>query len=186
MISIIFDKENKKLAIQISKKFQTNGITTLLNEFSDNEDTTNEDVVDTAILILSKNSNFSEKIIKYYDTAFNKQLTIIPFIVSDISLSVAMQHFLNTHDWINAYDVSTNEAIDDLAILCNEIVNDSQDTNKSSISSVQKKDSNAKNNKQTYAIIAVAAVFIVMHIKRYDCWKLANGKLSRQYATFAR
>lgn len=160
MISIIFEKEDKKLAVQISKKFQSKGKKTLLNEFSENIDETEN--IDTAILIFSESSNVSENIIKSYNSAFDKQLVIVPFIISKIAFSVSMKHFLNTHDWINAYNSTTKEAIDDLMILLYELDNNSDDTNKIANTVSQKIKSTTKNKNQTYAILGVAAVFIVI------------------------
>ena len=162
MISLIFEKENKKLAISISKILGNKGFECSLDSIETIEKI--EERIELAVLIFSKKSNFSEKIMQDYEVIFENDIPLIPFVVTDVELSVTMQHFLNSHDWINAFDITTNEAITDLTTLINEEING---TNASPLiakktSKITEKQSG--NKKQTYAIIGVSSVFILVII----------------------
>lgn len=160
MISIIFEKEDKRLAVQISKTLQSKGLKTDLENTFDDGKLENEKI-DTSILIFSRFSNKSEKIIQAYDYLFESQINIIPFIISDVDLSVTTKHFLNTHDWINAFDISTNQAISDLLILIEEITKTPIFEKPKKI--IEKsKSTDKKNSNQKIAIIAVSVVFILI------------------------
>ncbi len=163
MILIVFEKEDKKLAIQISNKLQNKGFNTTFNNFSEKseKETQNTEKIELTILIFSKKSNLSEKMIESYDLSFENQIPIIPFIISDVDLSVTMKHFLNTHDWINAFDVNTNESIEDLMILIAETKENPAEIKKEKYT-VSNEQNTGKNKKQTYTIIAVSAIFIII------------------------
>lgn len=159
MISIIFEKEDKRLAVQISKTLQSKGLKTDLENSIENGKLENEKI-DIAVLILSQYSNNSEKLIQAYNYLFESQINIIPFIVSDLDLSITTKHFLNTHDWINAFDISANKAISDLLILIEEITNSPISEKPKKI--VEKSQTIDKKKNQKIAIIAVSATFVII------------------------
>ncbi|MBN2664335.1 MAG: lipocalin family protein [Bacteroidales bacterium] len=155
MIHIIHEKEEKKLALQISQYIQTRGFKTTIDIVTEK----NINQVEAAIIIFSNKSNTSEKIITQYDFIFQNDVTLVPFVISDLEMSVSMQHFLNTHDWINGYDISTKEAITDLSVLLNEIINGET---KQPVLAVQKpkvENEDLQKRKQTRIIIGVVIFF---------------------------
>ncbi len=162
MIAILFDKNDKKTAVSISKALQSKGYQTTLNDVI-NENPEQIEKLQHTILIFSQKSNLSEYLIKQFDKAYENGINIIPFIISDVELSISMQHFLNTHDWINAFDVSMKEAIDDLVTLIKEL-----DGEKKQYANTPQKQTNTektkltKKQKQTYAAIGVGIVFLII------------------------
>jgi len=90
---------------------------------------------------------------------------IIPFVVSDLKLTVATQHFFNTHDWINAFDASFNEASENLIDL---MESEEADIVYEQKESRPQRKSNSKNNaintNQKYIIGGIAAVFVLVLI----------------------
>ncbi len=185
MISVIYEKEDKKTAIQISKSLESKGFKCNLTSITSISNTQKEKLADLelAVLIFSQKSNISEKIINEYEIIFENEIELIPFVISDVELSISMHHFLNSHDWINAYDVNTNEAIKDLNILVNEILNNDN-------SSLQKTKNNTKSAEQkqidkkklqTYLTIGVGAIFaiiILFFIFRDDSGSIINTPTS--------
>ncbi len=161
MISVIYEKEDKKTAISISKELEAKGFECNINNvsaiLSKEKEKINE--IELAILVFSKKSNVSEKIMKQYDIIFNNDIELIPFVVSDVELSIAMQHFLDSHDWINAYDINQNDAIKDLGILVNELLNESNGTKKLQNKKTGQK-SEAKNTK-TYLALGIGIVVVI-------------------------
>ncbi len=166
MILIIHEKEDKKLAVQISQSLKQKGFNPQLQSLSNLKDADKE--IQAAVLIFSQKSNLSEKIINHYDYIFENAIPLIPYVISDVEFSVSMQHFLNTHDWINAYDVSQKEAFTDLAILLNELIYGQREQEQESYQQSEnrvyqnKNKSTSKKKKQTYAIIGVSIVFALI------------------------
>lgn len=161
MVLLIHEKEDKKLAIKISKRLESSGFKCTLDNIETIKQNSELPLIETAIMIFSQKSNLSEKIMKEYDEVFENEIPLIPFVVTDVELSVAMQHFFNSHDWINAYDISTDEAIKDLSILVNENINDVSGV---PVSTKKNKVVGAKstNKNQTYVIIGISAVFLLI------------------------
>lgn len=160
MFHIVHQKEDKKIALQISQALNKNGFSSSI-EYLSEKNITNAQL---AIVIFSKKANISEKIISQYDLIFDNEIEMIPFVVSDLEMSVSMQNFLNTHDWINAFDVSTKEAVNDLVVLVKDVVNDNnyaKTVNKSEIVK-QKNTEPTKNNNQSKIIIGIVVVFVVI------------------------
>ncbi len=158
MIHIIHEKEDKKIAIQISQFLQSKGFTATLNDIT--SENSNSEV---AVLIFSQKNNRSEKIISKYDYVFENDVPLIPFIISDVELSVSMQHFLNTHDWINAFDVSSKEAINDLSVLVTELVSpDKKNVPKKVTKNTNDNSEDKKDSKQKAMIIGVIAIFALI------------------------
>ncbi|MBN2893823.1 MAG: toll/interleukin-1 receptor domain-containing protein [Bacteroidales bacterium] len=167
MISIIYEKEDKKLAIRISQSLENKGFKCTLDKLSSLEVQNPKNIgdIELAILIFSQKSNHSESIMSEYDFIFDNDITFVPFVITDVELSVTMQHFLNSHDWINAFDVNSSDAINDLGILVNELINGenaSPPPTKQKTEKFKSKTEKTGNKNQTYAIIAVSAIFLVI------------------------
>jgi hypothetical protein len=160
MVLLIHEKEDKKLAIKISKRLESSGFKCTLDNVETIKQNSELPPIETAIMIFSQKSNLSEKIMEEYEEIFENEIPLIPYVVTDVELSVAMQHFLNSHDWINAFDISTDEAIKDLSILVNENINGVSEAPTSKKKKVVAAKSTNKN--QTYAIIGISAVFILI------------------------
>ncbi len=164
MISVFYEKEDKKLAINIIQKLENKGFkcqNSVAVSDNENQDTNN---IQLGVFVLSSKSNSSEKLMKDYEYFFDKDIPVIPFVISDLELSLSMQYFLNSHDWINAYDVNTNQAIDDLTVLINETLGmtpkpkiEKKTENKSAVQSKTKSKSN-----QTILVVSLSVVFAVI------------------------
>jgi uncharacterized membrane protein YvbJ len=162
MIPIIYDKSDKKIAIKIYNKLKSKGIQTSTDNLETILNSEEEaQKITTAILILSTKANNSEQIIKKYDQLYENGINIIPFIINDVDLNLTTKHFLNTHDWIDAYNINTDEAIDDLIILINE----TSDTQKQIQNKPQKQTNETKHSiqkNQKILIISISIIFIAI------------------------
>jgi len=158
MVHIIYEKEDKKLAIQISDFLQKRNFTTSINTVTKE----NISQVRAVVLILNQKSNTSEKIITQYDYIFENDVPMLPFVVSDVEMSVSMQHFLNSHDWIYAYDVSKKISINDLALLLNEVLNNNSSKPEAIDKNTKKTVKNLKKDNQTKILIGVVAIFAII------------------------
>lgn len=158
MIHIIHGKEEKKIALHISQFIQTRGFKTTIDLVTEQ----NIDQVEAVVIIFSQKANTDQKIINQYDYIFENNISIIPFVISDLEMSVSMQHFLNTHDWINGFDISTREAIADLAVLLNEVINGVSETPQVAPQKTIVKKDDHENKNQTKIIIGIIVFFAVI------------------------
>jgi len=163
MISILFESQNRNIVNTIAETLKKNGYKVSFDSVSKVFD----ENVEALILVFSKKTNFSESIIKQYNFALENQIPIIPFFITKPEKTLFSSFFLNSHDWINAYDTSTSKASEDLVILLDEIFNTESNnlpvnTNKTdSKNSRNSKTTNQKSN-QKYYIIAIVVIFIVI------------------------
>lgn len=167
MITILHDKDDKKLAIKVAQKLETSGFKCSLDPLEQNSSTTEK--TEIVVLIFSQKNNSSIKIINETEKVFENEIPIIPFIISDIEHTVAMKHFLNSHDWINAFDINTNESLNDLVLLISETLTPNKqlqtkkhEKNTSKIVTSNTATEPKKMSNQTFALIAISLIFIVI------------------------
>jgi hypothetical protein len=112
------------------------------------------------ILIFSTLADKSDDIIIQYDLAFDNDIPIIPFVVSDVEITVSMQHFLNTHDWINAHDATFDEAVSNLI----DLIENDEETVIEKSSPKQKKTQQSSQLTQKQKNIAIAVISVIILI----------------------
>ena len=174
MILISYSNDSKKTAIKLSNKLETFGHKCWIEPRNIPGNTNRRKAVHEAIteaelvlMIFSKESDKSEDIMQQYDWAFEAEVPIVPFVVSDVSLSVSMQHFLNTHDWINAYDTNFDNAVEDLLDYLEEPskqedVELEENIERPKRQRVPQKKEPDNNQKQKYIIIGIGIVFVIV------------------------
>lgn len=181
MICIIHKKEDKKIASQIAQSLRTKGYDISIEKISKENSNAPNKNIELAILIFTKNSNLSPQIVEQYVLMFEKEVPIIPFVTTDMELSVSMQHFFFSHDWINAFDIPTKKAINDLQILIQEITGEKQQPDKNKKNTQNKNNTEQQNNKkQKYIIAGVAIIFLTVILYFLFTDKNANNKNNNQ------
>ncbi len=172
MITISYSKEDKNIAKKLLSKLETQGYKCWIEprdvKGENKKESINAAIKETELMILlfSENSNNSEDIVEQYDLAFEEEVPIIPFVVSDLKMAVATQHFFNTHDWINAFDASFSEASENLIDL---MESEEADTSYEQKEPRPQRNTNSKNkavtnNNQKYILGGIAAVFAIVLI----------------------
>lgn len=174
MIIISYSKEDKNTAKRLSSKLEGAGYKCWIEPRDLPKDKARKEALEDTIkeaelmiLVLSQAANKNEDLIDQYDQAFEEEVPIIPFVVSDLKLTLSMQHLLNTHDWINAFDSSFEDAMENLIDLMETEEADTQ-TYERREPKARKQSSNqigsgslTKSQKQKIAIGAVAGIFII-------------------------
>jgi len=172
-IIVCYSKEQKNTARKLVSKLESGGYSCWIDS-RDIEPGTDKleafkkqlEIAKIQVIIFSSISDKSSELTAQYDLAFEHELSIIPFIVSDVELTVSMQHFLNTHDWINAFDCSFDEAASNLIQLIQEDnENDIQKTEiKPKKNSTKSQTSTKVNPKQKNLIIGSISVLVLIII----------------------
>jgi hypothetical protein len=67
------------------------------------------------VLIFSQYSNQSQQVIREVERAVHKAIPIIPFRIEDVQASKAMEYFISTHHWLDAYRPPLDEHLEKLA-----------------------------------------------------------------------
>lgn len=165
-IIISYSKDQKNTARKIVSKLENKGYSCWIDSRNiepgkEKREATDEAIKNASLLIIIY-SSFAEKteeIIEQYDVAFENDIPIIPFVVNDIDITLATQHFFNTHDWINAFDTTFDEAVENLI----DLIENDEDT---VIEKTQKKQKQTtKTNitqQQKNVLIGVASVIILI------------------------
>ncbi len=181
MIVISYSKEDKNTAKKLLSKLEFKGYKCWMEPRDIKGNNKKESIslaikeTELMILLFSKYSNNSDDVIEQYDLAFEEEVPIIPFVVSDLKMTVSAQHFLNTHDWINAFDSNFNEATEDLIDLMeSEEADNSSYEKKEPRSQKNTKTPLANNEKQKYIIGGIAAVFVVILLVIFF-WQPSNN-----------
>lgn len=173
MIIISYSKEDKNTAKKLLSKLETQGYKCWIDprdvKGENKKEAISSAIKETELMILlfSENSNNTEDIVEQYDLAFEEEVPIIPFVISDLKMSVTTQHFFNTHDWINAFDASFTEASENLIDL---MESEEADTSYEQKEARPRRNTNSKektvvnSNNQKYIIGGIAAVFAIVLI----------------------
>jgi len=167
-IIISYSKDQKNIAKKLVSKLESDGFTCWIEprdlQGSTDKNKAFTEAVNNAqimILIFSTLADKTEELILQYDTAFDKEKKIIPFIVTDVEKSLTVQYFLNTHDWINAYDASFEDATTNLIDLIQKETNVVAEKNiPKSQNKVQSSITN--NSKKNYAIVGISLIVLII------------------------
>ena len=175
MILISYTNDSKKTAIKLTNKLESFGHKCWIEPRDVAANTNKRRSIHEAIkeaelmiLIFSANSDKADDTIQQYDWAFDEELPIIPFVVSDVNISVSMQHFLNTHDWINAYDTPFDTAAEDLLDYLEGAPEQEEQEEPENIERPVRrrppppKKTADKSQQQKYIIIGVVVVFVLI------------------------
>jgi hypothetical protein len=66
------------------------------------------------VLILSEASNKSEQVVREVERAVAKGIMILPFRIEEVKLSNALEYFLSTHQWLDAFPKLTDGHVNSL------------------------------------------------------------------------
>lgn len=163
MISILFESSNRNIAKIIADNLKKNNFLVNTKNISD---VFKENNIEAVVLVFSKKTDSSEQIIKEYNFALENQISVIPFFITKPENTLTHNFFVNSHDWINAYDTNTNDAANDLVTLLNEIISaehkvvpSSKNINKTGSNKLNKTN---KKSKQKIIIIIVSLIFVLI------------------------
>ncbi len=70
------------------------------------------------VLIFSANSNESGQVVREVERAINKNIPVIPFRIENVPLSKAMEYFISTSHWLDAFPIYERH----LAVLSQRLV----------------------------------------------------------------
>ncbi len=120
--------------------------------------------IDISIIVFSQKVNYSSELIELYDKLIDLQHPIILYVITDLEYSLSMKNFLDSNYWIDAYNVSSKEALDSLKMLIKELLTEKAGrAPEKSEKSIQK--SNFTTKKAViYGLIALFAILIGIFI----------------------
>src|SRR5262245_34993947 len=67
------------------------------------------------VLVFSANANNSQQVMREVERAVHRGMPIIPFRIEDVPASRNMEYFISCHHWMDAFDGSLEEHLDQLA-----------------------------------------------------------------------
>ncbi|HEV3144195.1 MAG TPA: toll/interleukin-1 receptor domain-containing protein [Gemmataceae bacterium] len=67
------------------------------------------------VLLFSANANSSQQVMREVERAVNRGMPIIPFRIEDVPASKNMEYFISFHHWMDAFDGSLEEHLEQLA-----------------------------------------------------------------------
>ncbi|MFL5243116.1 MAG: toll/interleukin-1 receptor domain-containing protein [Gemmataceae bacterium] len=67
------------------------------------------------VLVFSDNANTSQQVMREVERAVHRGMPIIPFRIEDVPASKNMEYFISCHHWMDAFDGSMEEHLDQLA-----------------------------------------------------------------------
>lgn len=173
MIWIIYEKEDKKTALQIIETLKLKGFEAQLSQ-SPQSIVSDSSKKNVAVFLISPKSIENDLVKKSYETAFNSNVPMIQMLIKPITDNLPVKHFLNTHDWIDATEVNLNVATEALFELL-----------KSNLP-IDVKKSDVKPNRKnliilgTLAIIILVAFFIIFGNKNKEKKILNNVSADEQ------
>jgi hypothetical protein len=166
-VYICYSKESKSTAIRLTTKLESSGISCWTAprdiENPENEHKTKAEAIAAAkvfLLILSKSSVNSKEIADEIEIAIENGIAIVPFKIDSVPDSVSMRYFLNTLDWIDAFDTNFDEAFEVLT----EVIQEKTDGNLTPPVSKPKNSKSGSSSKNKYYIVAFAVVLVIIGI----------------------
>ena len=194
MVAIISDKRQKTTARQIAKFLEQNShkvwelwrnkenldpfeaIKSSVKQFS------------TIVLVFDQNDFYDDFIFKTYQLLFNHQKTIVLFLTSKIEQKLPYWFFLENHDYVNAFETSTDRALEALNNLIIELETQDNQSQKPVETSIPlHKESQKKNLTWLYVTLAVLAVIAVLlifkqkHVQNSTNYQKVNNLPAQTY-----
>ncbi len=174
MIALVSTKDNKKTAKNITSELEKNNFQ-VWNYWRDAPGENPKEYFknhleefSAIVFILNKEAITDSLIIKLYQIAYSQQKEIILYLQTKLDHNLPNWFFLENHDWINAYDVSAETAIQGLTELLQEIT---EATNQPKIAPAFKKEervSKISKNKSVLigvGIIAIAVIILIIMLR---------------------
>lgn len=170
-IVIAYTKEQKSIAKKLSSKLEGAGYSCWVEprdlKAGEKKEEAYKQAVENCklvVLVYSDNSNKSEDLMTFTDIIFDYDVSIVPFITTDVNITVAIQYFLIENNWIDAFDKSFDEACDDLFGLIKdefsgEIVQQKKSRNKDNN---RESSSPLKNQTNNNILIGIGVIIIVV------------------------
>ncbi len=159
MIAIISTKENKKNNISIAKHLENKGIETW-NFWKDTSGLSPKEAYrqnlaqfTALIFLINKDALTDSFILSLYKQAFDQGKDIILVMQTRLDTSLPNWFFLENHDWINAYDVSFDTAVNALTDLVKEYQGEKRVNLEKSASNARQTAAQTKSRKQSLLII---------------------------------
>lgn len=78
------------------------------------------------VLVFSANSNTSQQVLREVERAVHHQMPIVPFRIENLMPSRAMEYFISTHHWLDAYNPPLDAHLDKLATTCASLLTGQQ------------------------------------------------------------
>ncbi len=164
MVAIVSDKQDRTLSRKLASFLENQGYKVFelwRDRGNDAPDTAVKNLVakaNLAIFITNKTSLNSKFIFNSYKSFFKAEKPIILFINSEIEESLINWYFLETHDYIKAYDTTFEKAAQSLTVLLDELSKDTGEPQKNSPVSDKQTKSKSHNTK----LLAVLAAIIIV------------------------
>jgi TIR domain len=74
------------------------------------------------VLIFSASSNSSQQVVREVERAVHRGVPIVPFRIEDLLPSKAMEYFISSRHWLDAYHPPLDDHLDRLATTCNALL----------------------------------------------------------------
>ncbi len=180
MIAIISDKRNKTTAHQIAKFLEQNShkVWELWRNKENIEpfEAIKNNVNDFGLIVLvfGQDDFFNEFIFKTYQFLFNKEKQIALYLTSKIEQKLPFWYFLETHDYINGFETSTDKALAALNNLILELKTSENDDSQIAKSIETSQQSGQKKN-LTWLYAAIALIVVLIGIYAFTHKKQHNS-----------
>jgi len=74
------------------------------------------------VLVFSNHANSSQQVLREVERAVNRGMPIVPFRIENLLPSKAMEYFISTHHWLDAYHPPLEEHLDKLTNTCESLL----------------------------------------------------------------
>ena len=187
MIAIISDKQDKVLSRKLASylESQNYSVWELWRDRGNTDPSLAiKNILDScslAIFIMNKTSFDNALIFNAYKSFFRASKPIILFLNAEIEESLANWYFLETHDYVKAYDTSFDKATQSLTVLLEDYLKNTSEhiENKAA----EAKTANKQQKSRLYAVLAVLVVLIVGYFLIKNSDKQANPGQQKQTQT---
>lgn len=164
-IFVSHSKDDKTIAKKLTGKLESAGYPCYVYSRDRNHGTDEELISQCSvfILILSKSSLSSDEQISQIKSAYDSNLTIIPFKVGNLDNTLTVQYFLHSLEWVDAFGDGFDEAYDILTEILLENSDGSEPIKKAKKTQKHSAKNAVSKKYLTYGIIA-AVVIIVLYL----------------------
>jgi len=164
MIILEYTKDDKNLVKRLASALEKKGLECWYysrdaqGEEKDKAFANALDKADAIVFVFSFGKDKDEYLIKRYKKVFDTDKPIVFFITDKPYTSLSKWHFLNTVDWVNAYDVSFETSSEALFSLLSGV-----ETGTESVDKEDKKQTDKKTKNTLTAVIAVVLVALAAY-----------------------
>jgi len=110
-IFIAYSKEQKNNARRLVAKLESSGFSVWIEPRDVLDGSNRKDAVDKAVagckafvILFASTVDKSDELMELVDLAMVHEKTIVPFVVADVTDSVATRYFLGVNNWIDAFE----------------------------------------------------------------------------------